>query len=138
MCATASPHACSTPNESPFSARVVAPSEGWGRGGLPTTVMARASWTTPPAGPRESVSPVDRPGFSLFAVPLLSWNAQKCVRCTRDTRSTYATSRENLPAYNEEYAKYFPSDKPARTTVLANLGSADLLVEISVTACIPY
>ncbi len=53
------------------------------------------------------------------------------------TVTSYVTVRENLPAYNEEYAKYFPADKPARTTVLANLGSADLLVEITVTACIP-
>ena len=53
------------------------------------------------------------------------------------TVTSYVTARENLPAYNEEYAKYFPADKPARTTVLANLGSPDLLVEITVTACIP-
>ena len=53
------------------------------------------------------------------------------------TVTSYVTARENLPAYNEEYAKYFSADKPARTTELANLGLADLLVEISVTACIP-
>lgn len=51
---------------------------------------------------------------------------------------THLTRREDLAAYNEEYAKYFPSDKPARTTVtVASLNSPDLLVEITVTACIP-
>lgn len=50
---------------------------------------------------------------------------------------THLTRREDLAAYNEEYAKYFPSDKPARTTVtVASLNSPDLLVEITVTACI--
>lgn len=53
------------------------------------------------------------------------------------TVTSYVTLRENLPAYNEEYAKYFAADKPARTTVLVGLGSPDLLVEITVTACIP-
>jgi 2-iminobutanoate/2-iminopropanoate deaminase len=51
---------------------------------------------------------------------------------------THLTKREDLAAYNEEYAKYFPTDKPARTTVtVASLNSPDLLVEITVTACIP-
>jgi enamine deaminase RidA (YjgF/YER057c/UK114 family) len=51
---------------------------------------------------------------------------------------THLTRREDLAAYNEEYAKYFPSDKPARTTVtVASLNSPELLVEITVTACIP-
>src|SRR3954466_3062727 len=30
---------------------------------------------------------------------------------------THLTKREDLAAYNEEYGKYFPTDKPARTTV---------------------
>jgi len=51
---------------------------------------------------------------------------------------THVTRREDVPAYNEEYAKYFPTDKPARTTVtVAALNSPDLLVEITVVACIP-
>jgi 2-iminobutanoate/2-iminopropanoate deaminase len=51
---------------------------------------------------------------------------------------THLTRREDLAAYNEEYARYFPSDKPARTTVtVASLNSPELLVEITVTACIP-
>ena len=50
---------------------------------------------------------------------------------------THLTRREDLAAYNEEYAKFFPSNKPARTTVEVMLNSPDLLVEITVTACIP-
>ena len=54
------------------------------------------------------------------------------------TATTYLTNVAGLAAYNEEYAKYFPADKPARTTVtVAALNSPDLLVEITVTACIP-
>ena len=51
---------------------------------------------------------------------------------------THLTRREDLAAYNEEYAKYFPTDKPARTTVtVATLNSPELLIEITVIACIP-
>jgi 2-iminobutanoate/2-iminopropanoate deaminase len=54
------------------------------------------------------------------------------------TALTHLTNVENLAAYNEEYAKYFPTGKPARTTVtVAALNAPDLLVEITVTACIP-
>jgi len=54
------------------------------------------------------------------------------------TATTYLTRVQELAAYNEEYAKYFPSNKPARTTVtVAALNSPELLVEITVTACIP-
>jgi len=54
------------------------------------------------------------------------------------TAMTHLTRREDLAGYNEEYAKYFPVNKPARTTVtVAALNSPDLLVEITVTACIP-
>jgi 2-iminobutanoate/2-iminopropanoate deaminase len=54
------------------------------------------------------------------------------------TATTYLTRVQELAAYNEEYAKYFPSHKPARTTVtVAALNSPELLVEITVTACIP-
>jgi 2-iminobutanoate/2-iminopropanoate deaminase len=54
------------------------------------------------------------------------------------TATTYLTRVQDLAAYNEEYAKYFPSNKPARTTVtVATLNSPDLLIEITVTACIP-
>ena len=50
---------------------------------------------------------------------------------------THLTKREDLTAYNEEYAKYFPANKPARTTVEAMLNFPELLVEITVTACMP-
>ena len=49
----------------------------------------------------------------------------------------HLTRREDLAAYNEEYAKFFPSNKPARTTVEVMLNAPELVVEITVTACIP-
>jgi 2-iminobutanoate/2-iminopropanoate deaminase len=51
--------------------------------------------------------------------------------------TTHLTTREDLAAYNEEYAKYFPTSKPARTTVEVMLNRPELLVEITVTACVP-
>src|SRR5499426_4174152 len=53
------------------------------------------------------------------------------------TVTSYLTKREDLAAYNEEYGKYFTANKPARTTVEVMLNSPELLVEITVTACIP-
>jgi 2-iminobutanoate/2-iminopropanoate deaminase len=53
------------------------------------------------------------------------------------TVTTHLTRREDLAAYNEEYNRYFPDNKPARTTVGAMLNVPELLVEITVTACIP-
>ena len=53
------------------------------------------------------------------------------------TATTHLTRREDLAAYNEEYARYFPTNKPARTTVSAMLNAPELLVEITVTAGIP-
>ncbi len=50
---------------------------------------------------------------------------------------THLTKREDLAPYNEEYARFFPTNKPARTTVQAMLNFPELLVEITVTACIP-
>jgi 2-iminobutanoate/2-iminopropanoate deaminase len=48
---------------------------------------------------------------------------------------THLTRVQDLAAYNEEYAKYFPTDKPARTTVtVATLNSPELLIEITVIA----
>jgi 2-iminobutanoate/2-iminopropanoate deaminase len=50
----------------------------------------------------------------------------------------HLTRRDDLAAYNEEYAKYFPTDKPARTTVtVASLNTPELLIEITVVAGIP-
>ena len=54
------------------------------------------------------------------------------------TVTTYLTRVGDLAAYNEEYGKYFPGDKPARTTVtVASLNAPELVIEITVTACIP-
>ena len=54
------------------------------------------------------------------------------------TATTYLTSRNDLSAYNEEYAKYFPDNRPARTTVtVASLNAPELLIEITVAACVP-
>ena len=54
------------------------------------------------------------------------------------TATTYLTKVQDVADYNQEYAKYFPANKPARTTVtVAALNSPDLFVEITVTACIP-
>ena len=53
------------------------------------------------------------------------------------TVTTHLTKREDLAAYNEEYAKYFPTNKPARTTVEVMLNSPELLVEITATAGVP-
>jgi 2-iminobutanoate/2-iminopropanoate deaminase len=53
------------------------------------------------------------------------------------TVTTHLTKREDLAVYNEEYAKFFPTNKPARTTVEVMLNAPELLVEITVTACIP-
>ena len=50
----------------------------------------------------------------------------------------HLTRRDDLAAYNEEYAKYFPTDKPARTTVtVASLNTPELLIEITVVAGVP-
>jgi 2-iminobutanoate/2-iminopropanoate deaminase len=54
------------------------------------------------------------------------------------TATTYLTRVQDVGAYNEEYAKYFPTNKPARTTVtVAALNAPELVIEITVTACIP-
>ena len=47
------------------------------------------------------------------------------------TVTTYLTRREDLEGYNEVYGQYFPTNKPARTTVEVMLNSPDLLVEIT-------
>lgn len=54
------------------------------------------------------------------------------------TATTYLTSRDDLAAYNEEYARYFPTNKPARTTVtVASLNAPELVIEITVVAWAP-
>ena len=49
----------------------------------------------------------------------------------------WLSNRENFAAFNEVYASYFPTAKPARATVEANLVGAGALVEIMVTAVMP-
>lgn len=49
----------------------------------------------------------------------------------------WLTNRENFAAFNEVYASYFPTARPARATVEANLMGAGALVEIMVTAVLP-
>ncbi len=53
------------------------------------------------------------------------------------TATCYLTDAKNFAAFNEEYRKYFPANRPARATVQSGLMAPDLLVEIMVTACIP-
>ena len=53
------------------------------------------------------------------------------------TNTCYVTKREDLPGFNEVYAEYFKTDRPARTTIIVNFGAPDNLVEITSTACIP-
>ena len=53
------------------------------------------------------------------------------------TVTTHLTRREDLADYNGEYGKFFPTNKPARTTVEVMLNAPELLVVITVTACNP-
>jgi len=49
----------------------------------------------------------------------------------------WLSNRDNFGGFNEVYASYFPTDKPARATVEASLMAQGALVEIMVTACMP-
>ena len=53
------------------------------------------------------------------------------------TNTCYVSNREDLPGFNEVYSEFFPSDRPARTTIVVNFGAPDNLVEITSTAGIP-
>jgi 2-iminobutanoate/2-iminopropanoate deaminase len=53
------------------------------------------------------------------------------------TNTCYVTRGEDLQGFNETYAEYFQTNRPARTTVLVNLATPEYLVEITSTACIP-
>lgn len=53
------------------------------------------------------------------------------LKCT-----VYLTDMGNFQIMNEEFAKVFPGDPPARTTVQAQLADPELLVEIEAIACI--
>ena len=52
------------------------------------------------------------------------------------TNTCYVTNRGDLPGFNEVYAEFFPSDRPARTTVIVNFGAPDNLVEVTSTAAV--
>ena len=52
------------------------------------------------------------------------------------TNTCYVSNREDLPGFNEIYAKVFTHDWPARTTIIVNFGDPTNLVEITSTACI--
>ena len=49
----------------------------------------------------------------------------------------FLASKDDFSAFNEEYAKYFPANRPARATVMVALGPPNQLVQIQVTACVP-
>ena len=53
------------------------------------------------------------------------------------TNTCYVSNRDDLPGFNEVYAEFFPTDRPARTTVVVNFGAPDNLVEVTSTAGIP-
>ena len=53
------------------------------------------------------------------------------------TNTCYVSNREDLPGFNEVYGEFFPSDRPARTTIIVNFGAPDNLVEVTSTAGIP-
>ena len=53
------------------------------------------------------------------------------------TNTCYVTNREDLAGFNEVYAEFFKTDRPARTTIIVNFGAQDNLVEITSTACMP-
>ena len=48
--------------------------------------------------------------------------------------NVYLRNIADFQAMNEEFAKAFPSDPPARTTVEAHLAEPEMLVEIEATA----
>ncbi len=46
----------------------------------------------------------------------------------------YPTDPDQFAAMNEVYRRYFPGDRPARSTVVVKLVRADLLIEIDIIA----
>lgn len=51
--------------------------------------------------------------------------------------NVYLTNADQFDAMNEVYRRYFPGDRPARTTVVVELVRADLLIEIEIIALMP-
>lgn len=54
------------------------------------------------------------------------------LRCT-----IYITDRSNFATMNRVYKEFFPSDPPARSTIVTGLVSVDYLVEIECIAEVP-
>lgn len=51
--------------------------------------------------------------------------------------NVYISSPEHYEPMNDVYRRFFPTDRPARTTVVTELVRADLLVEIEIVALMP-
>ena len=52
--------------------------------------------------------------------------------------NVYLADVNDFQAMNEVYRRYFPEDRPARSTVGAPLVRPDLLIEIEMVALLPY
>lgn len=63
---------------------------------------------------------------------LLEKNGSKMSQAAAVT--VYLRNQSDFAAMNEVYAKYWPTDPPTRTTVIANLVAPEALVEISLVA----
>ncbi|MEM0050444.1 MAG: RidA family protein [Candidatus Micrarchaeaceae archaeon] len=48
--------------------------------------------------------------------------------------SVYLSSKDYFPAMNKLFGKHFPNNAPARTTIVSNFVSDEILVEIDVIA----
>ncbi len=51
--------------------------------------------------------------------------------------NVYLTNAADYDVMNEVYKRYFPTDRPARTTVVVELVRPDLLIEIEIVALLP-
>lgn len=51
--------------------------------------------------------------------------------------NVYITSPDHYEPMNDVYRRFFPTDRPARTTVVTELVRDDLLVEIEIVALMP-
>lgn len=51
--------------------------------------------------------------------------------------NVYLTNPDHFEAMNKVYRRYFPSDRPARSTVVVNLVRPNLLIEIEIVALLP-
>ncbi len=51
--------------------------------------------------------------------------------------TVWLTDRSNFPDFNEEYAAFFGTQKPARSTVICDLAIEGALIEIEAIAAFP-